>query len=88
MPSRRSPDRSFLLYDGLPDEVPDAADAIALVQKQLSGHPEIQGVVLIGGYDVVPSQTVKSSERRDVSPIAVRPRRPRRLHRLERRGLW
>jgi beta-lactamase superfamily II metal-dependent hydrolase len=52
-------DQSFLVYDGLPDEMPHAADAIALVQKQLSGHPEIQGVVLIGGYDVVPAQTVR-----------------------------
>jgi len=52
-------DQSFLAYDGLPDGAPHAADAIALVQKQLSGHPEIQGVVLIGGYDVVPAQTVR-----------------------------
>jgi hypothetical protein len=44
-------DQSFLVYDGLPDEMPHAADAIALVQKQLSGHPEIQGVVLIGGHE-------------------------------------
>ncbi len=44
MPSRPSPDQSFLLYDGLPDEVPDAADAIAAVQKQLSGQQN-QGVV-------------------------------------------
>jgi beta-lactamase superfamily II metal-dependent hydrolase len=52
-------DAGQVLFDGLPDSGIQAADAIAMVQKQLSGRHEIQGVVLIGGYDIVPAETLR-----------------------------
>jgi hypothetical protein len=51
------------------DDVPCAAgsgDAAAAVRARLREAPEIEGVVIVGGYDVVPS------ERLDVLPAALR----------------
>lgn len=43
------------LYD-LPAQATDPAQATAAVRTQLGKRPDLQGVVVVGGYDVVPSQ--------------------------------
>lgn len=45
-----------LLYDVLPQGLPSSTAAMDLVRPQLQQHDHIEGVVLIGGYDVVPTQ--------------------------------
>jgi beta-lactamase superfamily II metal-dependent hydrolase len=55
------------LYDALPADA-DAAEAGRLVQEQLAGRPEVEGVVILGGYDAVPSH------RFDCLPPALRER--------------
>jgi beta-lactamase superfamily II metal-dependent hydrolase len=43
------------IYDQLPDDVTDPSGAITQVREQLTTRPGVEGVVLLGGYDVVPS---------------------------------
>lgn len=43
------------LYDELPSGIADARAAAELVAARLRRHPNAKGVVLIGGYDVVPA---------------------------------
>ncbi|MBV9359684.1 MAG: MBL fold metallo-hydrolase [Chloroflexi bacterium] len=45
-----------LVCDTLPTGLTDSAPAIAVARAQLSQHHELQGVVLLGGLDVVPAQ--------------------------------
>lgn len=54
------------LYDGLPGSPLDAAAAEALVHDQLRLQPDVHGVVLVGGYDVIPARSV------DCLPKALR----------------
>ena len=49
-----------VLYDALPDGLLESAPAAALVRQQLQQHRQVQGVVLIGGHDIVPSQVLDS----------------------------
>jgi hypothetical protein len=44
-----------VVFDGLPPSV-DASQAPVLVRPQLGREGEVEGVVLLGGYDVVPPQ--------------------------------
>jgi beta-lactamase superfamily II metal-dependent hydrolase len=53
------------LYE-LPDAATDAAAALACVRGELATRDGVRGVVLVGGYDVVPSQ------QRDCLPAALR----------------
>jgi hypothetical protein len=46
------------VLDDLPRGTSDAAAAAALVRARLARHPKARGVVLLGGYDVVPSHIV------------------------------
>ena len=55
------------LYDALPANA-DPAEAAHLVQEQLTLRPEVEGVVIVGGYDAVPSH------RFDCLPPALRER--------------
>ncbi len=48
--------RGLLVYDALPAGLTDSATAITSAREQLGQHREAQGVVLLGGLDVVPSQ--------------------------------
>ena len=64
-------DRRLLLYDEVPRALSDSTPAAALVRQRLRQHPEVQGVVLIGGYDVVPAQILDclpQTLRRDLPP--------------------
>jgi beta-lactamase superfamily II metal-dependent hydrolase len=45
-----------LVCDTLPAGLTNSAPAIAVAREQLSQHHELQGVVLLGGLDVVPAQ--------------------------------
>jgi beta-lactamase superfamily II metal-dependent hydrolase len=56
-----------VLYDELPAGV-DSGQALALVREQLRQRPALVGVVLLGGYDVVPPR------RLDCLPPALRQR--------------
>jgi beta-lactamase superfamily II metal-dependent hydrolase len=47
-----------VLYDALPDGLTESAPAAALVRQQLQQHREVEGVVLLGGHDIVPSQVL------------------------------
>jgi beta-lactamase superfamily II metal-dependent hydrolase len=42
------------VYDSLPSDPSDPLRSPELVREQLATRPELQGVVLIGGYDAVP----------------------------------
>jgi beta-lactamase superfamily II metal-dependent hydrolase len=55
------------LYDALPADA-DAAEAGRLVHEQLARRPEVEGVVIVGGYDAVPAH------RLDCLPPALRDR--------------
>jgi beta-lactamase superfamily II metal-dependent hydrolase len=55
------------LYDELPAGV-DSGQALALVREQIQQRPKLVGVVLLGGYDVVPPR------RLDCLPPALRQR--------------
>jgi beta-lactamase superfamily II metal-dependent hydrolase len=57
-----------LLFDQIPATMSDGAQTAALVRQQLQKNSGIKGVVLLGGYDVVPSQRV------DCLPAALRSR--------------
>jgi beta-lactamase superfamily II metal-dependent hydrolase len=46
------------VYAELPGSPLDVATAEALVRDELRLHPEVQGVVLVGGFDVIPSRRV------------------------------
>jgi beta-lactamase superfamily II metal-dependent hydrolase len=50
------------LIDDLPAglKLSDAGTTIGRVRKQLSAAPEVKGVVLLGGYDVVPSRQLNT----------------------------
>jgi beta-lactamase superfamily II metal-dependent hydrolase len=58
--------QSAILFDQVPASSSDAAQCAALVGQQLRQNPGVKGVVLLGGYDVVPSQRV------DCLPAALR----------------
>lgn len=60
--------QNILLFDQIPARVSDGTQAAALVRTQMRATQGIKGVVLLGGYDVVPSQRV------DCLPAAVRTR--------------
>lgn len=47
-----------LLFDQVPARIAGSAETAALVREQLVKNPGVKGVVLLGGYDVVPSQRV------------------------------
>jgi beta-lactamase superfamily II metal-dependent hydrolase len=47
-----------VLYDALPGGLTESAPAAALVRQQLQQHREVEGVVLLGGHDIVPSQVL------------------------------
>lgn len=49
-----------VLYDTLPDGLTESAPAAALVRQQLQQYREVEGVVLLGGHDIVPSQVLDS----------------------------
>lgn len=53
------------IYDALPQGIMKPIDAFALVRKELQKIPEAEGVVILGGYDVVPSQIVDCLESAD-----------------------
>jgi beta-lactamase superfamily II metal-dependent hydrolase len=62
-------DAGMPLYDSLPAGAADPAGAIALVREQVRARAnELRGVVLVGGYDVVPAQ------RLDCLPAQLRSR--------------
>lgn len=48
--------QNALLFDQVPKTLTDAGQCAALVRQQLRQNPGVEGVVLLGGYDVVPSQ--------------------------------
>jgi hypothetical protein len=48
--------QNVLLFDQVPAGIGDSQKAAALVREQLRNNPEVQGVVLLGSYDVIPSQ--------------------------------
>ena len=50
--------RNLPLYDAMPGPGQTATDAFEIVRQQLSQHPGAQGVVLVGGYDVIPAQII------------------------------
>jgi beta-lactamase superfamily II metal-dependent hydrolase len=50
--------QNVLLFDQLPSNSTDAAQAAAAVRLQLRQNPGVKGVVIIGSYDVAPSQRV------------------------------
>lgn len=50
--------QNILLFDRIPAAMSDGAKAAALVREQVRKNPGVKGVVLLGGYDVVPSQRV------------------------------
>jgi beta-lactamase superfamily II metal-dependent hydrolase len=45
-----------LVCDSLPAGLTESAPALAIAREQLGQHHELQGVVLLGGLDVVPAQ--------------------------------
>lgn len=47
---------SHALYDELPSGQTEPSHALELVRAQLQEHPDFVGVVLVGGYSVVPAQ--------------------------------
>ena len=59
--------QNILVFDQIP-EASNGAQAAALVREQLRRNPGVKGVVLLGGHDVVPSQSV------DCLPTALRNR--------------
>lgn len=58
--------QSYLLLDMLPASRSSSQAHFDAVRAKLAGLPDVRGVVLIGGYDVVPSQ------RLDVLPPSLR----------------
>jgi hypothetical protein len=60
--------QNILLFDQIPARMSDGGQAAVLVREQLQKTPGVKGVVLLGGYDVVPSQRV------DCLPAALRSR--------------
>jgi hypothetical protein len=58
--------RGLLLIDQIPAGVTDAVATAAMVGQVLAQQANVQGVVLIGGYDVMPA------ERRDCLPSDLR----------------
>lgn len=48
--------RNLALYDELPRGTADPASMAGIVRGQLSQKPGVRGIVIIGGYDVVPAQ--------------------------------
>ncbi|MCI0611851.1 MBL fold metallo-hydrolase [bacterium] len=53
------------IYDALPEGITKPIDAFALVRQELQKLPAAEGVVILGGYDVVPSQIVDCLESAD-----------------------
>jgi beta-lactamase superfamily II metal-dependent hydrolase len=51
-------DQHFLVFNKIPAGLDDASQAAALVRTELKKNNDVKGVVLLGGYDVVPSQRV------------------------------
>ena len=47
-----------VIYDTVPDGLMESAPAAALVRQQLQQHRHVEGVVLLGGHDIVPSQVL------------------------------
>jgi beta-lactamase superfamily II metal-dependent hydrolase len=50
--------QNLLLFDQIPASISDGAQAAALVRERVRNTPGVKGLVLLGGYDVVPSQRV------------------------------
>jgi beta-lactamase superfamily II metal-dependent hydrolase len=63
---RAMSDQGLNVYDGLPAGMLNSSEAAPLVRQQLQAYPQAEGVVIIGGYDVVPAQ------RLDVLPADLR----------------
>lgn len=57
---------NLALYDELPRGSSDPASVAEIVKGQLGQKPGVRGIVIIGGYDVVPSQI------RDCLPTSLR----------------
>lgn len=68
------------VYDELPPRLTDVTQAITQVRRQFRATH--QGVVLLGGYDVVPSQKL------DVIPAELRRRLPLRHHDPDNFIVW
>lgn len=62
---------NMVVVDDVPNRISDATVAATLAQKSLAGNKDIKGIVLLGGYDVVPSQIV------DCLPDGLRKALPR-----------
>lgn len=58
--------RNLLLYDELPANATESSQVAPIVRDLLRRHPAVEGVVIIGGYDVVPAQ------RLDCLPASLR----------------
>lgn len=54
-----------ILWD-IPANLTKSAEVVVDVQRKLSEHPNIRGVVIIGGYDVIPAQIL------DTLPTSLR----------------
>jgi Predicted hydrolase (metallo-beta-lactamase superfamily) len=50
--------QKMLVFDEIPVGMTTAKQAAVLVREQLRRNPGVKGVVILGGYDVVPSQSV------------------------------
>ena len=48
------------LLDDLPARLSNAGTAAELVRRRLAQHPNVKGIVLVGGYDVVPALALDS----------------------------
>ena len=52
--------QSLSILDDVPADLQGSAQAVELVRAKLQEHPNARGVVIIGGYNVVPSQILDS----------------------------
>ncbi|HEY7783333.1 MAG TPA: MBL fold metallo-hydrolase [Pyrinomonadaceae bacterium] len=52
--------QNMTLFDSLPANATRSSETAPLVREQLEAHPNARGVVIVGGYNVVPSQILDS----------------------------
>ena len=67
-------DRGALLCEDLAPGLLDPADALARVRPHLTGSDGVRGVVVLGGYDVVPAQRVSVLDPALRAQLLARPR--------------